>query len=66
MNLKTFVLETVRVIISMAIKFEEFDFDNVLIDEKSYENILIYDILHRTMIAAKPLRIRFVNIDGFI
>ena len=26
-------------------KIEGFDFDNILIDEKSYENILIYDIL---------------------
>ena len=27
------------------IKFEEFNFDNILMDEKSYENILLYDIL---------------------
>ena len=26
------------------IKLEDFDIDNILIDEKSYENILIYDI----------------------
>ena len=26
------------------IKFEDLDFDNILIDEKSYENILIYNI----------------------
>ena len=26
------------------INVEDFDFDNILIDEKSYENILIYDI----------------------
>ena len=25
-------------------KIESFDFDNILIDEKSYENILIYNI----------------------
>ena len=30
------------------IKFEDFDFDNVSIDEKSHENILIYDIPYRT------------------
>ena len=27
-----------------VIKFEDFDFDNILMYEKSYENILIYDI----------------------
>ena len=26
------------------IKFEDFDFDKILLDEKSYEHILIYDI----------------------
>ena len=26
------------------IKLEDFDLDNILMDEKSYENILIYDI----------------------
>ena len=46
-------------------KFEDFDFDNNFTDEKSYENILIYKILHRTFIEAKPLRIRFEQIDGF-
>ena len=27
-----------------VIKLEDFDFDNVLIDKKSYENVLIYYI----------------------
>ena len=27
-----------------VIKIEDFDFDNILLDKKSYENILIYDI----------------------
>ena len=27
------------------IKVEDFDFDNILLDEESYKNILIYDIL---------------------
>ena len=27
-----------------SIKLEDFDLDNILIDEKSHENILIYDI----------------------
>ena len=48
------------------IKFEYFDFENILIDEKSYKNTLINDILYRTLIGAKPLRIRLDKIDGFI
>ena len=34
-------------------KFEDFHFDNILIDKKSHENILIYDILYKTLIGAK-------------
>ena len=48
------------------IKFEDFDFDNILIDEKSYENTLIYNILYKTLIDAKPLHITFDKIDEFI
>ena len=48
------------------IKLEDFDFDNILIDEKSHKNILIYDILSRTLIGPKPLSIRFDKIDGLI
>ena len=48
------------------IKFEDFDLDNILIDEKSHENILIYDISYKTLIDSNPLRIRFDEIDGFI
>ena len=36
------------------IKIEDFDFDNILLDEKSYENILIYDISYKILIDAKP------------
>ena len=46
-----------------------FDFDKILLDEKSYKthgNILIYDISCKTFMGAKPLRIRFETIDGFI
>ena len=31
------------------IKIEEFDFDNILLDEKPYRNILIYDISYKTL-----------------
>ena len=48
------------------IKIEDFDLDNIFIDEKSYENILVYNISYKNLIAAKPLRYRFDKIDGFI
>ena len=48
------------------IKIEDFSLDNVLIDEKSYENISVCNSSYRTLIDAKPLRIRFDKIDGFI
>ena len=50
------------------IKLEDFNlyFDNILIDEKSYKNILIYDIVYKTLIDPKPLRSRLDKMDGFI
>ena len=48
------------------IKLEDFDFNNILIDEKSYKNILIYDISCNSLIVLKPLWTRFDKIDGFI
>ena len=65
-------METVRVIIRTCYYFddimstEDSDFNSILIDEKSHENILIYDISYKTLIRAKSLRIRFDKIDGFI
>ena len=47
------------------IEFEDFDFGNILLDEKSSENILIYDISYKTLIGAKPLCIRFNKVNGF-
>ena len=35
-------------------------------DEKSYENILVHDILYKNLIVAKPFHIRFHKVDGFI
>ena len=35
------------------IKFEIFDLDNILIDEKSNKNILVYSISHKTLVGAK-------------
>ena len=37
------------------IKLEDFDFNNILIDKKSYKNILIYDISCNSLIVLKPL-----------
>ena len=47
---------------------EIYSFD-ILFNEKSYityKNILIDDILYKTFMSAKPLRIWFDKIDGFI
>ena len=62
MRFKKFVSKIARVIISMTIKLKDFDLDKTLIDEKSHENILIYDISYKTLMDAKPLRIRFDTI----
>ena len=47
----------------------DFEFRHILLDKKLYEahqNILIYDISYKISTGAKPLRIRFDKIDGFI
>ena len=44
----------------------KFDLDNISIDRKSTEIILIYYILYKNLIGSKPLRIRFDKIDGII
>ena len=48
---------------SNTIKTENVDFGNILIDEKSYEKILVHDISCKTLIGAKPMRIRFDKIN---
>ena len=40
--------------------------EKTLLDEKSYENILVYNILYKRFMDAKPLRIRFNKVDGII
>ena len=47
-------------------KIEDFNLDNILIEEKLWKNILIYNISYKNLIAAKPLRIRFDKVNGFI
>ena len=41
------ILKLVRVIISMTIKIKDFNLDNILIDEKSYKNVLVYNISYK-------------------
>ena len=48
------------------IKIEGFDFGNVLLDEKSYETILIYNVLYKTLIGSKPMRIIYNMVDSVI
>ena len=44
----------------------DIDFNTILLDKKSYKNLLIYNISHKTFIGEKPLRIWFDKIDGFM
>ena len=48
------------------IKFEDFDFGNILLDEKSYKDNLIYDVSYKILIGAKPLYIKFCKVDGLV
>ena len=41
------------------IKLEDFDLDNILIDQKPHENILIYGISYKTLFDPKPLLNKF-------
>ena len=45
------------------IEIEDFDLDNILIDEKSYEFFLVYNILFKSVFDSKPSRVRFDKID---
>ena len=48
------------------IKIEDFNFGNILLNEKSYESILICNVSFKTLIGTKSLRIMFDKVDGFI
>ena len=41
------------------------DLDNILVDQKSNENILLYNISYKSLIAVEPLCIKFNKIDEF-
>ena len=53
------MLKIEHVIILMTIKFEDFDFNKVLIDEKSCRTIWFRTFCTELLIGAKPLHIRF-------
>ena len=58
MNYKNLALKILRVVISMTEqKMEILIFDNILLDEKSCEIILIYEVLYKNLIVRKPLMI---------
>ena len=46
-------------------KAADFDFINMLLDENSYENILIYDLLYKTLVGAKPWNSVFKKMGEF-
>ena len=60
------ILKIVRYYFDDIIKIEDFNLDNTLIDEKSYENISVYNISYNILIDAKPFHKRFNKTDGFI
>ena len=63
MNFKKLVLKILKII---GVVISDIDFDNILLDEKSYQNTLIYDISYKIFIGAKPLCIIFNKVDGFV
>ena len=40
--------------------------NDILPYEESYENVLIYKVFYNTFIGAKPLRIIYNKLDGFV
>ena len=47
-------------------RVENFYCGHGLLDEKLYENLLIYDISYKIFMGTNPLRIRSGKVDGFI
>ena len=46
-NYTKLIFKIVYVIIWMTIKFEDFDLNNTLVDEKLHENVLVYNISYK-------------------
>ena len=47
-------------------KIGDINVNNILLDEKSYENIEVYNILYENVMDAKPLPIGFVKVNRLI
>ena len=45
------------------IKIEDFDFDDIIMEEKANENVLVFSISYKFLIGAKPLRISFDKVN---
>ena len=60
------LLKIAHVIILMTSKIDNFDLDNILTNEKSSKNSLLYDISYKTLFGSKPLRVRFDEVYRFI
>ena len=54
------------IILVIQLKTEDYDFDNIFMNEKLCKNILVYDISYKILFGWKPLRIRFDEIEEFI
>ena len=48
------------------VNINDLNFDNILIDEKSYEKFLTYAVAYKAPYGAKPLCILFDKVDGYI
>ena len=49
-----------------TIRHFDINFDNILLDERLYENMSVYDISYKTSTGSKPLHIRVDETGGFI
>ena len=47
-------------------QIDDFDFENILLNKKSYQNIFVYDTSYKTLFGVKPLPNRFDTLDRFI
>ena len=53
------ILKNEKVFIHCIININDLDFDNILLDEKSYGPFLIHDVACKITGGVKPLRINF-------
>ena len=54
------ILKIIHVVFSIKIiQIEDFNLDNILIDEKSNENILVYNISYKLLTDSQPFNISY-------